>query len=111
MGNLLTNIGTILTSLLNWFSQIGSYLITNPIFIIILSIGIFILLFNKIKTIVNHIKWNKKYGNIDNWDIEDFDNDLEEWKKEHPNAYYDSVSNTWIDGEQYGDYDLMMREE
>lgn len=59
MNTLLTNIGTILTSLLDWFGQIGSYLITNPIFIIILSIGIFSLLYFLIRKIAWEIQARK----------------------------------------------------
>lgn len=44
MSELLTNIGTILTNLIDWFTQIGSYLINNPIFQIVLGTGIFLLI-------------------------------------------------------------------
>ena len=67
MSNFLTNIGAVFESLLNWLGQITSYLITNPIFIIIMAIGIFSVLYYTIKKISYNIKdkksWKENYAN------------------------------------------------
>lgn len=88
MGEFLTNIGAIFQSLLNWLGEISSYLITNPIFIIILAIGIFSVLYYTIKKIID-IKNIKKmpYYNLDN-DYESkndsvIDKPIEEWTNEN----------------------------
>ena len=67
MSSLMTNIGTILTNLIDWFTQIGSYLITNPIFIIILSVAIFSVLFYNLVGIIKRNRANKKYKSMENW--------------------------------------------
>lgn len=65
MAGLLENIGTILTNIINWFGQIGSYLITNPIFQIILGLGIFLLIFKLILNIKDEMEARKLAIGID----------------------------------------------
>lgn len=79
MSTLLTNIGTILSNLLTWLSQVASYLITNPIFLILLAVGIFSLLFYAIKTLVHNVKSKPTYPP---YSKNRFDTPVKEWTDE-----------------------------
>lgn len=65
MEEILTNIGTIITNIVSWLGTIASYLITNPIFQIMIAVSIFTLIFYMLKNIISQREWRKKYANDD----------------------------------------------
>ena len=60
MAGLLTNIGTIFTSLVTWLTSVSSALIANEVFQIMLAIILFILLFGLLVGLAKGIKGRKK---------------------------------------------------
>lgn len=56
MTELLTNIGTVLTSATSWFGSVSTALIGNEVFQIILAIVIMILLFTLLVNLISKIK-------------------------------------------------------
>ena len=56
MSTLLTNVGTIITSLVSWLGNVASGLISNPIFQIMLGVILFLLMIKLIIYIKNEIE-------------------------------------------------------
>lgn len=56
MTELLTNVGTVLTSATGWFSSVSTALIGNEVFQIILALVIMILLFTLLVNLISKIK-------------------------------------------------------
>lgn len=52
MTDLITNVGTIITAFLNWFSSVASSLIANPMIALMFGLGIALLLYKLVVRLV-----------------------------------------------------------
>ena len=60
MSTLLTNIGTVITSIVGWLGSVATSLIANEVFQIMLAVVLFTLLFGMLVGLAKGIKSRKK---------------------------------------------------